>query len=1374
MPKEVIEGFRLSPQQKHLWFVQQAGQPQFYRAQAMLRVEGAIKPVVLTAALQHTYKRHEILRTTFHQPAGLDVPLQVVGPETTLPIQHYNWQDDTPSTQAARLEVLWDDFGQQPFDLTQGPLWRVAWVTLNSTHHILIMSLPALCADAATLVNLLHESSQAYAAGLRGGFIANEPLQYADLAEWQNELLESADMAAGQDFWRKQAWIELLGLKLPFEYPAASAFDPQQVSLRVKPEVIEQLETVARKYAVTAGAVWQSCWHILLWRNSGQSEVLVGLARDGRTHDELKTVLGPLTRYVPVSTTLEESIPFAELLTQLNGAIQTAYQWQDFFQWEQAGSPKPEFFPFSFEVAPHPAPVTVDGITFTMERQVVCLDRFKAKLVVIPDRDRSTAELYYDASLFKRPDMERLAGQLGELLASALAQPEAAIGGLNLLTPGERQQLLVEFNRTEADFADDRCVHQLFEVQAERVPDHTAVVFEGQELTYAELNRRANQLAHYLQTLGVGPDTLVAIFVERSLDMIVGMLGILKAGGAYVPFDPTLPKERLTFLLEDTQVPVLLTQSHLLSRLPDLPPQLQLISLDTAGAQIAQQPEGNPVSDVQNHHLVYVLFTSGSTGQPKGVMVEHRHLLNYIHSITARLELPAEANYATVSTFAADLGNTVIFPALCGGGCLHIITHERATDPDALAAYFHRYQIDCLKLVPSHLAALFASTQPEQIMPRQRLILGGETSHWDLVKRASALAPDCRIFNHYGPTETTVGVLTYPVSQALAGKAVYPTPPTVPLGRPIANIQIYILDAARQPVPLWVPGEVYIGGAGVARGYLNRPELTAERFIANPFVKEQESRRAGEQGDIENDSPLLPRTSAPPRLYRTGDLARYLPDGTIEFLGRIDNQVKIRGFRIELGEIEALLGQHPAIKETVVMAREDHPGDKRLVAYLVPTPGHTPTSTELRAFLKEKLPEPMLPTAFVLLDKLPLTSNGKINRRALPLPDTAYLAFEETYLAPRNDIEEALAELWANMLGLERVGVRDNFFDLGGHSLLAVRLIAQIQRWFGRDIPLAMLFQEGTIERLAAVLNRQGDTLPQSPLVKIQSGNAAKQPFFCVHPADGTVLTYVVLARYLGEDQPFYGLQVAHLDEGELPETRLKTMATEYLAALRAVQPEGPYWLGGWSMGGIVAFEMAQQLQRQGQSVALLALLDSWTPDSDPRYPAGHHLPTEPQPVGAELETQLLIDFLRHLRSRYAKELPPLPDDFRRLGSHEKLPYILEHAQMLEQIFPEGELSQLHRLLQVFKANVQAMSSYVPQVYRGRIVLFQASEWFAANQHPEGRMPDSAMDWQQLSTEPLVVRSVPGDHYTMLAEPNIQVLAEQLKICLNEVELIKQ
>jgi amino acid adenylation domain-containing protein len=851
MLKEVIEGFRLSPQQKHLWLVQQAGQPLPYRAQCVVRIEGQLKPTILIAALEYGLNRHEILRTTFHHLPGTAIPLQVVNNNNALAIQCHDLSDFEPAEQAVRLDALFDDLGQQPFDLEQGPLWRVILVALAPTRHNLLMSLPALCADTVTLNNLVDEISCAYSASLRRQELGAEPMQYADLSEWQNELLEDEDTAAGREYWRKQDLSDLLTLKkLPFEYQPTQTgaeptsdnkFDPQLITLRLEPNLVTQIKKLVQKYDTSPAMVLQSCWHILLWRYSGQPNLVIGLAGDGRTHAELKEALGLFARYLPVHSYLEETVPFGEVLTQITAATQEVYARQEYFSWEQLGdspgSLESAFLPFSFDFGQWPAPANFPAadITFSIDRQYVCIDRFKIKLVALQRDDTLITEFHYDASLFQATDINRLAGQFQQLLTSAANQPEAAIGALNLVTPAERQQLLVEFNQTQTDQPNDRCLHHLFEAQAERTPERVALVFEGQQLTYAELNRRANQLAHHLQALGVGPETLVAIFVERSLDMIIGMLGVLKAGGAYVPLDPTLPKERLAFLLDDTQAPVLLTQQPLAARLPATRQKLHVILLDTDWEVIAQQPAQNPASQVQGKNLVYVLFTSGSTGQPKGVAVEHRQLLNYVHGITARLELPAQANYATVSTFAADLGNTVIFPALCGGGCLHVIPYERATDPDALADYVRRHQIDCLKLVPSHLAALLAAAQPEQIMPRQRLVLGGETCHWELIKKAQALAPNCVIFNHYGPTETTVGVLTYRISPPSTSGPRYPSPSTVPLGRPLANTQIYLLDSSQQPVPVGVPGEVYIGGAGVARGYLNRPELTAEKFITDPF-----------------------------------------------------------------------------------------------------------------------------------------------------------------------------------------------------------------------------------------------------------------------------------------------------------------------------------------------------------------------------------------------------------------------------------------------------------------------------------------------------------------------------------------------------------
>ena len=531
---------------------------------------------------------------------------------------------------------------------------------------------------------------------------------------------------------------------------------------------------------------------------------------------------------------------------------------------------------------------------------------------------------------------------------------------------------------------------------------------KSRHLTYQELNIRANQLAHYLQALGVGPEALVGICVERSLDMIVGLLGILKAGGAYVPLDPAYPQERLTFILRDAQVPVVLTQQRL--ALDCIEPQAQVVCLDTDWKRIAQESGTNPVNKVTPDNLVYVMYTSGSTGVPKGVAVEHRQLCNYLHGVLERLALPNPASFATVSTLAADLGNTMVFVPLCTGGCLHVLSQERVADPFAMADYFSRHAIDCLKIVPSHLAALHTSPHPEYIFPRRLLILGGEASRSDWVESLQRLAPGCAILNHYGPTEATVGVLTYRVEENQRSLVTS----TLPLGRPLANVQIYLLDQHLQPVPIGVQGELYIGGANLARGYLNQPALTAEQFIPHPF------------------------SNAPgARLYKTGDLARYLPDGNIEFLGRTDYQVKIRGYRVELEEVEAALEQHPAIRQAVVCAQEDIQGNKRLVAYVVLSKETAVSLHTLRSFLQTKLPDYMVPAAFVVLDALPLTPNGKIDRQALPAPDQTRPSLGEAFVAPRTPTEELLAGIWAHVLGVESVGLHDNFFALGGHSLLA-------------------------------------------------------------------------------------------------------------------------------------------------------------------------------------------------------------------------------------------------------------------------------------------------------------------------------------------------
>jgi amino acid adenylation domain-containing protein len=698
------------------------------------------------------------------------------------------------------------------------------------------------------------------------------------------------------------------------------------------------------------------------------------------------------------------------------------------------------FFPFCFEFEEKPAQYSVADLSVSIYKQYVCIDPFKVKLSCIRQDDSLIAEFHYDSNLFQVEDIERLARYFQTLLASVIEKPEAAIGELEILSECDRKQLIIEFNNTQTYYPKDLCIHQLIEQQAARTPDNIAVVFENQQLTYAQLNTRANQLAHHLQELGVTAETVVALCVERSLDMLVGLLGILKAGGAYLPLDPIVPSDRLSYMVQDAGASIILTQQHLAERFPQQA--APLIYLDSDWDVIARQPDENPLSQATPENLVYVIYTSGSTGKPKGVAVEHRQLLNYLHGILARLDLPEGSSFATVSTFAADLGNTVIFPALCTGGCLHVISQERATSPEMLVDYCESHPIDCLKIVPSHLNALLTASHPEKILPKKYLILGGEALSWQLVEKIQQYKPSCQILNHYGPTETTVGVLTYPVNELMRDKS-----ETVPLGRAIANTQIYILDHYLQPVPIGVAGELHIGGDSLARGYLNQPELTADKFITIEHLGGQDAH--------------------PTRVYRTGDLARYLPDGNIEFLGRIDHQVKIRGFRIELGEVESVLRQYPAIGETIIIAQEDELSNKRLVAYIVPNQSECSVSN-LRNFLKEKLPEYMVPSAFVTLKALPLTPNGKVDRQALPAPDSVKPELEGRFVAPRTPIEETITKIWAQVLGLERISIYDNFFELGGDSILSIQIVARANQ-AGLQLTPKQLFESPTVAGLAAV-----------------------------------------------------------------------------------------------------------------------------------------------------------------------------------------------------------------------------------------------------------------------------------------------------------------
>ena len=1072
MNKPTIEGFRLSPQQKYIWSLQQIDRSLPNRVSWTILIEGNLDLKKLETSLQTVINKYEILRTTYRCLSGMTIPLQVINENTTPSINYQDISSLAPSQQE-KIQVITSELNQLSLDVEQNSILYLSVIIISPIRHILTISLPSLCVDTRTIHNLTQEISYYYALSNQIEEIADEPLQYADIAEWQNETIEQEEAKLGIDYWQKYCNFNLFNQNLPLEKinHQKTDFQPQNLNWELNLDLFKNIEALAEKYNISISTFFIACWQILLYRITGQTEIIIGNLSDGRKYEELESAIGLFANYLPLTGHLQNHLKFSDLLPHITQSINEAENWQEYFTTTQLerldhNQNQLSYFSSCFEYEQQQGPFYANETRFSINEQLLYLERFKVKLKVVHQENSLLAEIHYDQSLFTLTEIQALLLQLQNLIAEVIKKPEAAIGSLNILSVEEKQQLLFDFNKTENNYSQNKYIHQLFEQQVELQPNKIAVAFEDEKLTYAQLNTRSNQLARYLQRLGVRPETIVGIYLERSPLFLISLLAILKVGAAYLPLDPNLPIEGLVFRLQDADVNTVITQQKLLSNLSQST--LKIISLDTDAGTISNEKKDNLSSKITPNNLVYLLFTSGSTGKPKAVAVEHQQLLNYYYAIIEKLNLETCQSFATVSTFAADLGNTIIFPALGLGACLHIISQERASHPEALAKYFHQHSIDCLKIVPTHLSALLTSSEPEQILPKKCLILGGEVCSWKLIEQLQSYTPSCQIFNHYGPTETTIGASVYQVGSKIELND-YQKSKTVPIGRPLPNIQIYLLDANLQPVPIGTPGELYISGAGVTRGYFNKPKLTKDKFITNSFIPGQ-------------------------RLYKTGDIARYLNNGNIEFIGRVDHQVKIHGYRIELGEIETALLKHPAIKESVVIVRADQTAKKRLIAYTVTDFTQTVSNDELRNFLQQKLPEYMVPNTFVQMQALPLTSNGKVNRAALPDP-TNQERSSKNFVPPRNLVEKQLAELWSQILGVDRVGVNDNFFELGGDSILSMQIIAKANQ-AGLQIAPKQLFEKPTIAELALLVNQistnhkinaeQGLVTGEVPLTPIQ------------------------------------------------------------------------------------------------------------------------------------------------------------------------------------------------------------------------------------------------------------------------------------------------
>ena len=1323
----------LSFAQQRLWFIDrlEPGSP-VYNFPAAVRLTGPLDLAALRRSLDEIVRRHEALRTTFAIADGR--PVQIIAPLLKLTLPLVDLQTLPAGDRESELRRLATEEAQRPFDLAKGPLVRATVLRFGGQDHVGLLTMHHIVTDGWSTGILIRELAilyESYCSG-RPSPLPELTIQYADFADWQRRWLDEKRLEFQLAYWRQHlAGAPILELPIDHPRPALQSFRGAYQRLVLSRDVGESLKALSRREGVTLFMTLLAAFQILLHRYTGQDDLVIGTPIANRNRLEIEGLIGFFVNTLVLRADLSDDPQFTELLRRVRDTCLGAYAHQDlpFERLVEELRPEPDLsrnplFQAMF-VLQNAAPqeLALPGINLKPVEIDTGTTHFDLTLHVADSEPGLIATLAYNPDLFETTTIARMLAYFGSLLETLAATPERRLSELTVLTEAERAQLPVNLNGPGTTRSHYPNLHTLFETQVEQTPDAVAVMLADDRLTYRELNQRVNQLANHLRRLGVGPEVPVGICLQYSVECVIGLLAILKAGGAYVPLDPSFPRTRIAFMLDDSAVSVLLTQESLLPALPEH--DATIVCVDSDREAIARESPDNPVCLVEPDNLAYIIYTSGSTGQPKGVAVAHAAPAKHCLTVQEYYELTSTDRVLQFASLSFDLSLEQILPTLMVGAALVMMSTDVWR-----TAEFHRnlsrYDLTVLNIPTGYWQELARewANHPESVPAhRPRIaIAGGEAMLPEFLElwQRTPLA-SIRLINAYGPTETTITATAFEIAAPADN---LPAARNIPIGRALAHRETYILNKYCNQVPAGVRGELYIGGDCLARGYVNRTDATAEKFMADPF----------------SDRPGA-------RLYKSGDLARSRPDGTLEYLGRIDHQVKIRGFRIELDEIAAVLRQHPAVRDAVVVAQAGAPGEKRLVAYVTPRLEASPSVDDLRDFLKEKLPEYMVPAALITLEALPLMANGKVDRAALSMAGRSRIEAPKAFVAPRNGLELQLCNLWEEVLGVRAIGVTDNFFELGGHSLAAVRLFALIEKRMGKKVPLATVFQGPTIEHLAQILRQHAGPAPSSSLVAIQP-RGRRRPLFLIHPAGGHVFPYIHLARYLGPDQPCYGLQARGLEEGQEPHARIEDMAADYIKGIRTVQADGPYLLGGWSMGGVVAFEMARQLHARGQRVGLLALLDARIPTADEEF------------GDDEFEARLLIDFIRY----FGLALDPR-DALARLPKQELLERVLEHAKRAGLMPLDIEVAHAQPFIDLCKADFRATRNYVLHPYPGHIALFKAGEDLGAN------TSDATLGWGEFATEGVEVHVVPGNHATMVYDPHVIVLAERLRACLDQAQV---
>jgi amino acid adenylation domain-containing protein len=1337
---------RLSFSQERLWFLDHLmpGSPVF-NVPTAVRLSRPLNIAVLQQCVNEIVRRHEVFRTSFVTIDGQPTPVISANVDATIEIIDLTSLDE--SAREAESLRLTKEAALRSFDLASGPLMRTSLIRLTEQESIFLLTMHHIVSDGGSILIFFKELSALYQAFSNGqaSVLSKLPIQYADYALWQRDWLRGERLEQQLAYWKQELSGELPVLELPTDRqrPAVQTYPGGRATATLSEELTSALNALSQREGATLFMTLLAAFKLLLHRYSGQDDIIIGSPIANRAQNETENLIGFFLNNLALRTDLSGKPTFRELLSRVRQAALDAYANQDVPFEKLIEELKPErdlsrtsifqvyFNLFSFsDRLDLPDGESINFVDAWLQSEEN-LSKFDLTLYAGAGDKQIKLALVYNADLFAPARMTEMLEQFTHLLTQIVARPDEKISHFSLVTP--KAQALLPNPEQPFESSHDEGITTLFSDQARKRSDGLALVDPDESWSYQDLDRRSNQLANHLRQSGIKKGDIVAIYGHRSAPLVWAILGVLKAGAAFTILDPAYPASRLMDYLRIASPRGWLQIEAAGRPLPETLEQF-VRALDcrcriTLAARadcrdddpLANSSTDDPDIEIDTDDLAYIAFTSGSTGLPKGVMGRHGPLTLFTSWAVDSFGLNERDRFCMLSGLAHDPLHRDIFTPLQLGGAICIPDPLDLEAPDRLRAWMRKQKISVANLTPAMSQLLTdGDSAGEQIDSLRYSFLVGDVLTRRDVSRLKDLAPSITCVNLFGSTETqrAVGHYVVPASESEEARE----KEVLPLGKGIRDVQLLVLNDNRQLCGIGELGEIYFRSPHLAKGYLGDEQLTNGRFIVNPFTKRSDD-----------------------RLYRTGDLGRYLPDGNVEHLGRADRQVKIRGFRIEPGEIEAALTQHPDVREAAVIAQfSDFRLQAGLIAYVVPVRDSLITPDTLRDHLNERLPAYMIPAAFVLMEALPLTPNGKLDRRALPVPEEIHRELTD-YTAPRSAYEQSLTEVWQEVLAIEQVSIHDNFFELGGHSLLAVRLFAVMEKKFGKRLPLATLFQAPTIAQLAAMLEK--DSSPAwSSLVPIQP-HGIRAPFFCVHAVGGNVLEYYDLARHLGTDQPFYGLQSRGLDDKEAPHTRIEEMAAHYVKEIRELQPAGPYFIGGRSFGGIVAFEMACQLRAQDQEVALLALLDS--------YPVGHQK-LSPQ-SGA----------LRSKVSRGLKRMLSHVSNLRGLSLRGKLLYLAGKSQYAPIRIKSKIWRTIYRSFKklgrdvpsafrnVEEFNWLAAHDFVPRLYDGNVTLFWASNDLRAKF-------DQIEGWQALARGGMDLHEIPGTHLDIIKEPNVAELAQIL------------